>query len=254
LSKTLQTPFIWALSDVDGSGVHNAAKDLYWWSKNKKKFGWASLPEFFSPRWWANQIVSMLEKFSIKEDKKSENIAKTTKTAAKNSEIVKALYDKNILAIYLKETWNFEIKNIEIKNNHLDIEIFLKWKNIKLSWKVEWKNWVIKTLVELLNKHFWEKRVIVKDLKVKAKASLVQEFEKFKQRINELQIKLSDDFYKKAEEILKDSENKDSYAEAKSINHVILEVDGKEVYSNSYDKNVTIWNIKAILEGVIDIL
>jgi hypothetical protein len=45
----------------------------------------------------------MLEKFNIRENKKSELIAKTTKIAAERSEIVKALYSSNVLAIYLQE-------------------------------------------------------------------------------------------------------------------------------------------------------
>ncbi len=252
--KSMQTPFIWALSDVDGSGVHNASKDLYGWSKNKAQFGWAILPEFFSPRWWANQIVNMLKKFRIKENKKSEIIWKITKIAAKESEDTKALFDNNILALYLKETWKFSIKKLEIINKKLNLEIELNWKIIKFNWETSWKDWIIKTFINLLNEYFKEEKVKVKDLRVKAKPGLAQEFEKFEKKIKEIWIKLSDDFYKKAEQILSEEKDENNYSSAKAVSEVILEINWKEIYSRASDKNVTIANIKAILEGVINIL
>lgn len=39
LNKSLQTPFIGALSDVDGSGIHTAAQSVYGGTKNKSEFG-----------------------------------------------------------------------------------------------------------------------------------------------------------------------------------------------------------------------
>ena len=244
--KFLQTPFIWALSDVDGSWVHNAAKDLYWGSKNKRQFRWEVVEEFFSPRWWANQIVSMLEKFGIKENKKSEFIAKTTKIAAEKSEILKALYWVNVLAIYLQEAWIFEITKIDYKNKKLDLEIKFNWEEIKFSWETEGKDGIVKTFSKLLNKYF-EKEIKIKNLQVRSKPSLRQAYEKFYNKSKDI---LSEDFTKKAEEILKDEEGF-SYGEAIWVNQVVLEIDWKEIHSNSYDKNVTIWNIKAILEWVL---
>ncbi len=247
--KYLQTPFIWALSDIDGSWVHNAAKDLYWWSKNKRQFWWASLPEFFSPRGWANQIISMLEKFGIKEDKRSELIWNTTKKSAKRAEVVKAMYDNNILATYLKEKGDYEIVKIDIANKNLDLEILLNWKTIKFSWKTDWKNGIIKTFVQLLNDYFWYEKIKVKDLQIKAKPSLRQVYEKFLEKTKNI---ISEDFKEKAEQILHEIQNESSYWEAVWVNQVILQIDSREIYSNSYDRNVTIWNIKAILEGVIN--
>jgi len=250
--KYLQTPFIWALSDIDGSWVHNASADLYGWSKNKKQFGGDNLPEFFSPRWWANQIVNMLKKFNIEEDKKSEIIWKVTKKAALLSETVKALYWPNIYRIYLEETWNFEIVKLDIHNKKLYLEIKLNWKNIIFSWETEWKDWVIKTFTKLLNEYFGEEKVKVKDLIVKSKPSLKQEYEKFCNKLEKYNIKVNENFYNDAEKILQSSFEEDNcYSEAYAVNQVILDIDWKEFYSNSYDKNVTIGNIKAILEWVL---
>jgi len=246
--KYLQTPFIWALSDVDGSWVHNASKDLYGWSKNKKQFWWTTIEEFFSPRGWANQIVSMLEKFNIKENKKSKIIWQTTKKAAKESEILKAMYSWNILATYLKTKWDFEIKNLSFENNKLLLEIYLNGKDIKFEWETKWKDWIIKTFVDLLNKYFWYEKIKVKDLKVKAKPSLKQVYEKFEKRAKKY---LTKDFIEKAKKILFDASWENSYSEAIWVSHVVLDINWKEIHSNSYDKNVTIGNIKAILEWVL---
>jgi len=254
VDKYLQTSFIWALSDIDGSWVHNAAADLYGGSKNKIQFWGSVLPEFFSPRWWANQIVNMLEKFWIKEEKKSEIISKVTTQSAKKSETLKAMFSNNILATYLSESWDFKIEKIEIKNNKLDLEIFLKWKKISFSWEVKWNNGIIKTFVDLLNKHFWKEIIKIKKLEIKSKPSIKQEYENFCEKIKKYNIKLNKDFYEKSKEILEISDSSDEYSEAKAVSHIILEVSWKEVYSVASDKNVTIWNIKAILEWVIDIL
>lgn len=254
VDKYLQTPFIWALSDIDGSWVHNAAVSLYWGSKNKKQFGWSELPEFFSPRWWANQIVNMLEKFWIKEEKKSDNISKTTINCAKKSEILKSMYSNNVLATYLETKKEFNIEKIELTKNKLDLEIILKWKKISFIWETKDENWVINTFINLINKKIWKDRVKIKKIEIKSKTNLKQEYNNFCKKIEKYKIKLSKDFYKKAEEILKSYNDIDDYSKAKSINHIILEIDWKEIYSVASDKNVTIWNVKAILEWVLNIL
>jgi len=81
---------------------------------------------------------------------------------------------------------------------------------------------------------------------------LKQEYEKFCKKLKDYNIEVSDDFYKQATKILEDSCVGDNcYSEAYGVNQVILDIDSKEIYSNSYDKNVTIGNIKAILEWVL---
>ncbi len=249
LDKYLQTPFIWALSDIDWSWVHNAASDLYWWSKNKSVFWWNTMPEFFSPRGWANQIVSMLEKYWINEDKRSENIEKTTIKASGKSENSKCLFWSNIYATYLREIWKFKINKIDFKNKTLNLEISLNWENITFSWETGGEDWVIKTFMESINKYLWWSDIVkVRDLKIKAKPSLKQECEEF---LNRAWKYVSEDFIKKMNKILEEIEDKDNYSEQLATNQVILEINWEEVYSIASDKNVTIWNIKCILEWVL---
>jgi hypothetical protein len=126
------------------------------------------------------------------------------------------------------------------------LEIKFNWEEIKFSWETEGKDGIVKTFSKLLNKYF-EKEIKIKDLQVRSKPTLRQAYEIFYNKSKDI---LSEDFSKKAEEILKDEEGF-SYWEAIWVNQVILEIDWKEIHSNSYDKNVTIWNIKAILEWVL---
>lgn len=246
--KSLQSPFIWALSNIDWSWVHNASSELYWWSKNKAKYWWAEMPEFFSPRWWATQIVSMLKTFWIDLDKNSDIIKWVTKFAAKKSERLKALYANNIYSIYLKEVKDFHIEKIEIHNNNLEIIIKINWDTIELKWETAGKNWVVKTFVQLINDYLWSEVVKIKDITIKPKANIKQEYEKFKNRVNDI---LSDDFKQTTEKILKWISNEHKYSDAIAISQVVLDVNWEEITSIAWDKDIAIANIKAILEWVI---
>jgi len=248
LDKSLQKPFVWALSDRDGSWVHNANEDLYWWSKNKKKYWWAELPEFFSARWWTAQLISMLWNYWIKIDKKQawEIIENFWKKAETN----KALYWNNIYTEYLEQKGKYKINRLEIENNNLDLEIFLNWKIIEFKWEIEWKNGIINTFIKLLNDKIDNKNIRIKDLQIKSKPDLKTEINYFRKRAWNL---LSENFNKNMDSIVKDIENKPN-SESKAITQVILDIDWEEVYSISSDNNTTKSWIKAILEWVIDIL
>ena len=244
----LQKPFIWALSDRDWSWVHNANDDLYWGSKNKSKYWWANLPEFFSARWWSNQLISMLKEYWIKLDKNDtkELIWVFWKKAEQN----RALFWNNVYSTYLEKKWDFKINKLEINDNSLDLDINLKWKNIIFNGKVEWDNWVINTFIKLINNYFWEEKIKIKDLKIKSKPDIVTEINDFKERVWDI---LSENFNEKIDIILKEI-NKKPVSEAKAITQVVLEVDWKETFSICSDNNTTKSWIKAILDGIIHIL
>lgn len=246
--KSLQEPFIWALSNIDWSWVHNASSELYWWSKNKAKYWWANMPEFFSPRGWVNQIVWMLKTNWIELDKNSAIVKKVTEIAAKKSEEVRALYANNIYSIYLECVKNFHIKKLEIHNNELEIIIRINWDTLELKWKADWANWVVKTFIQLINNYLWKDIVKVKDLSIKSKANIHQEYEKFKKRVSNI---LSDDFKITADKILEWTESSNKYSDATAISQIVLDIDGEEITSIAWDNNVSIANIKAILDWVI---
>ena len=247
--KSMQRPFVWPLSDSDGSWVHKANDELYGWSKNKKKFGWAILPEFFSPRWWSNQIVSILQKHGIDESKKT--IDKLMLKFWQEAELTKALYANNVYSTYLRENKRFNINKLNIENNSLDLELTLNWKEIKFNWEVEWDNGVINTFINLINQNIWTERVKIKDLVTKSKANLWQEIENFKHRVWDI---LSTDFNEKIDNFTQKLKHNNEYSQSIAISQVVLEVDWREVYSISSDHNTSRAEIKAILEGIIDIL
>lgn len=249
--KSLQAPFIWALSDRDWSGVHNANWDLYGWSKNKRKYWWADMPDFFSPRWWSSQIISMLWEYWIQVSKDSDGIQWVTTKAASESEITRALFSSNIYRIYLEETNNFKIEKLNFDNNGLDIVIVVNWKKVEFKWKTDWENWVIKTFVQLLNKYLWDWIVEVKDLLTKSRANLSQEYRKFEERAWE---HLTDDFRQRVENILDWIDEKDKESSALAVSQVVLSVGWKEVTSVSYDHNTTKSHIKAILDWVLPLI
>ena len=248
LDKSIQRPFIWALSDRDWSWVHNANWDLYWGSKNKKLYWWADLPEFFSARWWANQLVSMLSKYWVKLDK--DDIKKLVWIFWEKSEKTRGLFWKNVYSTYLKEKWEFKITKLETNDNKLNLEIYLKWEKIVFNWKIEWNNSSINTFIKLINNSFWYNKVKIKDLKTKSKPNIITEINNFKKRTLNI---LSDNFNEKINEIIKDIDEK-PVSESKAITQVILEIDWEEIYSISSDNNTTNSWIKAILDWIIDII
>lgn len=250
-NKSLQDPFIWPLSCTDWSWVHNAASYLYGWSKDITEFWWIPMPEFFSPRWWANQIVSMLNSNSIYLDKESKIVEKITDIATKKAEEVKWLYINNIYSLYLEQVKNFHIEKIEINNNKLDIVIRINGDTIELKGEAEGKSWIVKTFVQLLNNYIWKDVIEVKDILIKRKANIHQEFEKFKKRVGDI---LSEDFLEKSQQILDWIIDEDKYSDAKAISQVVLDIDWQEIHSIAWDKDITKANIKAILEWSVSYL
>lgn len=249
LDKSLQRPFVWALSDIDGSWVHNANGDLYWWSKNKDKYWWDNFPEFFSARWWTNQLLFILNKYWINEDKN--NISNIVKIFCKKAEQSRALYWNNVYATYLEEKWDYEIKKLNIQHNHLELEISIKWKNITFNWKVEWDNGIINTFISLINDYFGYERVLINDLQIKSKVNLLDEINKFRDKIWTI---LSDDFNDNIDRLFSENSENTHHSETEAISQVVLEVDWNEVYSIISDFDTSKAWIKSILEWIIHIL
>lgn len=245
--KSLQSPFIWALSNVDWAWVHNANWDLYGWSKDKERYGGANMPEFFSPRWWASQIVSMLWKRWVSLDKSSETIQNITQKAAKESEVTRVLFVDNIYRLYLEEVKNFKIEKIDFDSNSIDVVISINWERIEFSWNTDWENWVVKTFIQLLNSYLWKDIIEIQDLQVKSRADMLQEYRKFEERAS---IHLSEDFRMRVKTILNWLEEED-WKSAVALSQVALDINWNKINSISYDHNTTKSNIKAILEWAL---
>lgn len=246
--KSLQSPFIWKLSDSDWSGVHNANKDLYWWSKNKKKFGWIDMPEFFSPRWWSKQIIEILNNRGINLDKNSQILENITKRRAQESEITKALFESNIYRIYLEETWNFEIIKMGYGIDSLNIEFRIYWNKFSFYWTNENKNDLIDAFIEKINDFFWEKIIEIKNLSVKNKSNIYQEYEKFEYRTKNL---LSDDFREKIKNIIWDWDRNIEKSWEYTISQIVLDIKWFEIHTISYDFDTKKSQLKAIIDCIL---
>lgn len=247
LDKSLQSPFIWVLSNVDWAWVHNANWDLYGWSKDKERYGGANMPEFFSPRWWASQIVFMLWKRWVSLDKSSETIQNITQKAAKESEVTRALFVDNIYRLYLEEVKNFKIEKIDFDSNSIDVAISINWERIEFKWNTDWENWVVKTFIQLLNLYLWKDIIEIQDLQVKSRADMLQEYRKFEKRAS---IHLSEDFRMRVKTILNWLEEED-WKSAVALSQVVLDINWNEINSISYDHNTTKSTIKSILEWAL---
>lgn len=248
LNKSYQSPFVWLLCDKDWSWVHNASSEVYGWSKDKNKYWWAKIEEFFSPRWWANQILKMLNNFWIEEDKKSEIIWKITNLACSEAEITKAIYVSNIFAMYLKIKWDFEIKNITINKKEIELLIKLQNKEINLKWIWYWENWVIDWIITAINSYIWKKDFIkIIDITVVNKECLHDLINEFLNSVSNLWVILDEITIEKLKEIWWEND-KETSSKQVWVSHVSLEVWWKQINSVSYWNDVVITNIKAILE------
>lgn len=246
--KSLQRPFVWQLSDKDGSGVHNASANVYWWTKNKKDFGWIDLEEFFSPRWWANQIISMLEKFKVKEDKKSEVIEKLTNLACIEAEIVKWVYSGRLYSMYLELKREFKILSCTISWKEVSVCLKLFDKEFCISWQWEWENWIINWMVNAINYFLWEEIIEIEEIKVYNKPNLKDSLEKFFEDVNNVWACLSE-FAKNKLNVVAEINSLNSQSKQVWVVALRLKVSWKVINIRTFWTDVQKESIKAIIYG-----
>lgn len=249
LNRDLQTPFIGWLSDVDWSWVHNAAQNVYWWTKNKAKYWWEEVEPFFSPRWWRNQICNILKEYWIEEDPKWEIISSVTKKACLKAETTKALYYSNIYAMYLEEIQEFEIKrkSIVFWDNHVEIKFNILWEEIIINWEWDWEQWFIDWTIKWINKFLWKDIVDIVTIKDINKASLKWEVEDFYDETMDNGIELSAHFHRKIIDILLWSNWNWKHSKQNWVSHIKMKVNWKKNTSVEYWHDVTKNNIIAII-------
>ncbi len=244
---SLREPFIWALSDVDWSWVHNADEDLYGWSKEKLKYWWEEHEPFFSPRWWRNQIYKILKKYWVKdENPKSELISKVTTKSCIKAETTKALYYSNIYAMYLEEKGVFKINSIEFEWKTVNVNFTLFWEEINILWHGEEKQWFIDWIVAGLNEFLWDSIVDIDDIKIVTKPGLRQSIEKFYEDVSETTFKITEKFRSKVDDIIWINWSW-KYSKQMWVSHVKMVSSGKHLTSVETWSDVTENNIKAII-------
>lgn len=247
LNKWLQTPFIWALSDIDGSWIHTAAVSVYGGTKNKAHFGGQNMEEFFSPRSWSNQIVHILkDMYGVNIDKNSDTIQKITERACREAETVKALYPARIYTLYLEEAQGLKIEDINIHENSVKIKLSIWWKEIILEWTWTWENGIIDGTIQAINKYLWTDSIDVVWMEIKNKPSLKKVYETFLQEVWETNIQLREKFKQRVNTILGKDWNWHG-SEQIGIVHMILRIDWKDTSIRVADQNTDEATIKAIL-------
>ena len=247
LNKLLQTPFIWALSDVDGSWIHTAAVSVYGGTKNKAHFGGQNMEEFFSPRSWANQIVHILkDMYGVNVDKNSDTIQKVTERACIEAETIKALYPARIYTLYLEEAQWLKTEDINIHGNSVNIKLKISWKEVILKWTGTWENGIIDATIHAINNYLWTEIVDVVWMEIKNKPSLKKVYETFIEEVWKTNVELTEKFKQRVETVLGDNKNWQG-SEQVGIVHMVLKVNGKERNIRVADQNTDEATIKAIL-------
>ena len=217
-------------------------------------FWWASIEEFFSPRWWANQIVSMLSRYWINEDKSWEIIQKLTKSACKKAEKVKALYWANIYSMYLQEKWDFSIWEIEINWNCVSVTITINWNTYTIKWCWEWNNGVIDWIINWINVFLWEEIVSVEWIKIVNKPSLNAEVNKFNFDASKSGVELSREFKDKVNDILNNSSWNWYNSKQLWVSHVDSKVWKKYISTVWTGYNVSKASIRAIIDWALPMI
>lgn len=250
LNKELQKPFIWALSDVDGSWVHNAAQDVYGGAKNKDQYWWANIPEFFSPRGWSNQIVSMLSKYWIEEDSKWQLTSVVTARACSRAETVKALFEPNIYSMYLKTSGKFTLDTIDIKSTEISVTFTYKWRKYSFSWVWEWENGFTQWLIRGINNFIWQEYIDIESIDIVNKPSLQDAFDRYLEEAEMAWVEVSSKLREKVDRILANANNSDQ-AKSKQVwvSHVNLNVWWKGVRSVWKDHDINYAIAKAVIDG-----
>lgn len=251
LNKALQTPFIGALSDVDGSGVHNASQNVYGGTKNKAQFWGTSMNEFFSPRWGANQIISMLKRYDIAEQKGNQLIEKVTGIACEKAEAVKALFAPNIYSLYMKERGEFELKNIDIDGNKIRVDFTCNRQDFSFSGEWEGENGFINGLINAINRFIWKEIVEVEDIKIVNKPSLRQAYEEFVTDTEKGRLSLTENFKTRVQTIIDNLEKNHTRSKQVWIAQVELLVNGEKVSSVSSASDIDYAMAKAIIDGAL---
>ena len=251
LNKSLQEPFIWVLSDVDWSGVHNAAQSVYGGTKDKRKYWWLDMEEFFSPRWGSNQIISLLTKYWIQESRDSQLISAVTEKACKKSEQVKALYWRNIYSLYQRELWLLSVPEIVIDWTSISINFTYKWNRYTISGEWDWENWYIDGLISWVNKFIWADTVNVKSIQIINKPSLREAYERYLEDVWNVYWEISQDTRTRIENIVSQNESSSEKSRQIWVSHVKLSIWDTEVCSVSGWYDISNATAQAILEWVL---
>ena len=207
------------------------------------------MPNFFSPRWWVNQIIAMLQNFGLNISKGESVLSQLTFAACERAEIVKTLYECNVFALYMKKKRRFEVDTIRIDGNSIIARLVVDGKDVTISWEWQWENGFIDGLVSGINRYIWEDVIDVESLHIVNKPSLSGAYDRFEQDIGTLWYDVSSNFRKKVHKVISSHENGKMKSKQIWVAHVKLKVAGKEVSSASCAQDTNYAILKAIIDA-----
>lgn len=150
-------PYVWEFVHKNTSWVHAANWDVYRTMDSIEKYWWEKPTEFFSSRWWTNQVTSILSYYWVDFSKESINFRNSYVLKIQRlAEVVKTLYPATMYAIYKEMKKEFSIKSIKRVKNDLIIKLKVNWKDIDINWIIDKENWQIAWLIYWINDFIWK--------------------------------------------------------------------------------------------------
>jgi hypothetical protein len=148
----------------------------------------------------------------------------------------------------MKHIDQFEIKDINIDHNSVEVILRIWGKEVYISWKWEWENGIINGLINGINEYLWEKVIDIDDMKIINKPCLPEMFRRFQKDVSHTSVKLSESFCNKIQEIIPFSEESEGRSKQIWVAHVALKVNGGVIWGVCGAQNVD----RAVLEAIIE--
>lgn len=150
------TPYIWEYVHINSSWIHWANWEVYRTENSIDNYGAQKPKEFFSSRWWTNQIAKILKNYNIDFENDTDIFKKIyILRIQREAEIVTTLYPATLYAIYQELKWNFSINEIITEWDKLKVSLNIYGKEIKFVWDMKNENWHITWIMKAISNYLW---------------------------------------------------------------------------------------------------
>ncbi len=238
-------PWVWINSQKDWSWVHWANPNLYWWSKVYADKLWVKDSEnYFSPRWWKNNIIDLLNMLWFENNLFLQYITPDfIASLSKKWEIWRTQYATQLFKDYLISSKRFNNFKYKITNNEIEVSFKLDWKGIHIKESYEKENWAIDALIKWFKKYLWKywEKIELVDYQTREKPSL-------RAIIEETTLNDASEYYKQKIWKILSSLHKESNSESIWLIHFKFNINWKERNSVTFWNNVENATIVAIVD------
>ena len=208
-NRNRQIPFVWEWSFEDSSWVHWASRWCYRDSFDKESFWHVAQEEFFSARWWMNQVIRMFCSNWVEMEKNSPELIYYMRNFIKKSEKIKFLYASDMYREFLETSWKFEINDINLFWKKVIIQFTYNWQKYVINWEWGDNQWFIDWFMSGISEFLWEefdvKLLWINPSNKKPLRDSVAEYIELEERSEVLK----DDYKKKLMDIVEMSEKND---------------------------------------------